>query len=267
MNKISLARFALCLAALLTACGEAAPSPTSSPTLLPSATVTSTPDPCAPDNIAAEIKAVHRLMREFDDEVAIAGYTEREQLQALIIELQRIRREAEDQPAPACLESLKELQLAYMNTLIQAMLAFMGGIEQDIVGQGIGLSRQLHNQYMLEMARLQGVTAVAAIPASPTLAAETPVGADTASALTPMPDVPIATNAGPTSVYMRARPALDAQVLGTLQVGQSALVLGLSPDGFWVMIEIPEQPGQVAWVYVSLVQLHEAGALPVIPLQ
>jgi hypothetical protein len=212
-------------------------------------------------------------MREFDDAVAIAGNTGREQLSAQIIELQRIRREAESQSVPACLKSLKEFQLAHMNTLIQAMLSFMGGNEQGIVGQGILLSRQLHNQYMLELSKLMGATTIA-IPTNPVLmitpaekVEENNEDVDVEETNTPpppTPNVPVVVNPGPNSILMLITPSSDAQPVGILEIGQSALALGLSPDGLWVMVEIPNQPGQVAWVYTSLVQMQGSGTLTVI---
>jgi len=249
------------------------PTPTSTP-ITPTATITSTPDPCAPENISEEIKPVHQLMREFDDAVAIAGNTGRELLSTQIVELQRIRREAESQSVPACLKSLKEFQLAHMNTLIQAMLSFMGGNEQAIVGQGILLSRQLHNQYMLELSKLMGATVVA-MPTNviPILTLGIPIETiegdeedeeGTSTPPPPTPNVPVVTNPGPNSILMLLAPTSDAQTLGILEIGQSALALGLSPDGLWVMIEIPNQPGQVAWVYTSLVQMQGSGTLTII---
>lgn len=284
MKKISLFLLTVCLILLplISACGQiitiASPPPSPTPIpptftatpITPTATVTSTPDPCATENISEGVKPVHQLMREFDDAVAIAGNTGRELLSAQIVELQRIRREAENQSVPACLKTLKEFQLAHMNTLIQAMLSFMGGTEQDMVGQGIILSRQLHNQYMIELSKLMGETVVA-IPTNPVIIFEIPIETleenadETSTPPPPTPTVPVVTNPGPTSALMLIAPAMDSQTVGILEVGQSALALGLSPDSLWVMIEIPNQPGQVAWVYASLVQMQGSGTLTIIP--
>jgi hypothetical protein len=242
---------------LLAACGQA--EPVATPTLVPTATFTSTPDPCAPENISAEIQAVHRLMREFDDASALSANTTREQLKPTIADLQRIRREAEDQKVPACMQAFKELQLVHMNTFIQTLIAFMGGADQETVNQGIGLSRQLHDQYMIEMARLQGVTILPTPSPIPTVG--TP-GA-TPGTEVPTPSVAIVTNPGPTTVNLLTTASLDAQNVGVLGVGQSALALGQTANGAWVMIEIPSQPGRTAWVYAALVKLSGPGPLPV----
>jgi len=63
---------------------------------------------------------------------------------------------------------------------------------------------------------------------------------------------------------MRLTPSLDGQTVGMLAVGQSALALGQTDNGAWIMIEVPSQPGQTAWVYTALVQSSGPGPLPVI---
>jgi hypothetical protein len=249
---------------LLTACGQPpVPVATSSPEpIVPTATITltSTPDPCSQENILAEIQAVHRLMREFDDAAALSSNTTREQLKPTIADLQRVRRDAEDQKVPSCLRSLKELQLTHMNTFIQTLIAFMGGADQETVNQGIALSRQLHDQYMIEMAHLQGVT----IPPTPTLEPTLVNPKATPATEVPTPTVAIVTNPGPGGINMRLAPTLDGQTVGMLAVGQSALALGQTENNAWIMIEVPNQPGQTAWVYAALVQLSGPGPLPFI---
>jgi hypothetical protein len=222
--------------------------------------LTSTPDPCAPGNIEVEIKAVHRLMREFDDAAALSANTTREQLKPTIEDLQRIRRSAEDLVVPSCLKSLRELQLTHMNTFIQTLLGFMGGADQDAVNQGVALSRQLHDEYMIEMARLQGITIPPTPSPEPTLV--NPKATPPTEA--PTPTIPVVTNTGPGGINMRLDPSLDGQTVGMLAVGQSALALGQNANGAWIMIEVPGQPGQTAWVYAALVQLSGPGPLPVV---
>lgn len=120
--------------------------------------VTDTPDPCAPDNIEAEVQKIHAYMREFDDTSTLAASRPREGLANSISELQRIRREAEDQTTPSCLATLKSHQIAHMNSVINTLIAFMGGADQTAVDQGIAIARDQHDSYTLELARLLGIT-------------------------------------------------------------------------------------------------------------
>jgi hypothetical protein len=133
------------------AADNATPTPTQPP---PTATITSTPDPCSPDHIEDEVYKVHKFMREFDDASALAANVGRDQLNDSIATLQRIRRDAEDQEVPSCLVQLKTYQIAHMNTTINTLLAFMGGADQESVNSGIALARQQHDAYSLELARL-----------------------------------------------------------------------------------------------------------------
>ena len=154
--------FILFLATLLTACG-ATPTPETqyivvtetSPAVI---SATNTPDPCAPENIEAEVQQVHRHMREFDDASSLAASRPREQLADAIAGLQKIRRQAEDQPTPTCLADLKTFQISHMNAVINTLIAFMSGTDQQTVDQGIAQARELHDQYTIELARVLGLT-------------------------------------------------------------------------------------------------------------
>ncbi|HEY3473264.1 MAG TPA: hypothetical protein VGK56_01570, partial [Anaerolineales bacterium] len=87
-------------------------------------------------------------------------------------ELQRIRRAAEDQSIPACLTQLKTYQVQHMNSVISTLVAFMGGTDQQSLDRGIALAREQHDQYTLELARVLGLTVIAAtLPPAPS---ETP---------------------------------------------------------------------------------------------
>lgn len=153
------------LAAILSAC-VGAPAATENATpetqyIIVTATppaATNTPDPCAPENIEAEAQKTHAYMREFDDASTLAASRPRQELAASIADLQRIRRNAEDQATPSCLATLKTHQVSHMNTVINTLVAFLGGADQASVDQGIALARSQHDQYTLELARLLGIT-------------------------------------------------------------------------------------------------------------
>ena len=157
----------------LASCGNATPEGIA--TLKPAATVktlaastsTPTPDPCAPENIQASVEKVHRHMREFDDAVNLVAANlsagiPRDQLSSAIADLQKIRRAAEDEPVPPCLENLKSYQIQHMNSGINYFLGFMSGGDQKALDQVFAIARQLHDQYTLELARVLGITVVPA---------------------------------------------------------------------------------------------------------
>jgi hypothetical protein len=184
MKKILLVSVAsLILMIILASCGTppATPAATetdveveSTSTVSASSTIasTSTSDPCSLPQLETEVQKVHKHMREFDDASILASNMPREQLSNSIADLQRIRREAEDENIPACLTNLKAIQVQHMNSVINTLIAFMGGTDQQSLDQGISLARQQHDQYTLELARMLGLTVVAAtMPPAPS---ETP---------------------------------------------------------------------------------------------
>jgi len=183
------------LSIVLAGCGSPpAPVATSIPTLIRTSsppTITTTSDPCSKGQIEAAVQRVNRHMREFDDASTLASNVPRDRLSDSVADLQRIRREAEDEPIPNCLTNLKTYQLAHMNTVITTLLAFMHvsdpqGIhcnnvqnnpDAQAICQTIALAGQQHDQYLLELARLLGLTVVPATQATietPPAPSETP---------------------------------------------------------------------------------------------
>jgi hypothetical protein len=138
-------------------CSSSTPQPTALPA---TPTITATPDPCAPGNLETEVQKIHKYMRQFDDESALAASLPKNQLQDAIKSLQSIRRDAEDQSTPVCLEQLRSYQISHMNSVINTLIAFLGGADQQVVNEGLASARQQHDQYTIELARVLGLTVV-----------------------------------------------------------------------------------------------------------
>lgn len=229
------------LALILAACG--AQGGPAAATSVP--TASSTPDICSPDNIKGAAGAVNEFMRRYDDESVLASNVPRSQLAPHISSLQTIRRGAQDQRVPPCLTELKRLQLVHMNTVINTLLAFLGGGSQTGVTQGIETARQQHDDYVLELARIMGVT--------PVVVTRPPTQAATAAAI-PGPGI-LAVNPGPFPINLRAAPSVDADLVTTLDVGQSVTALAASSDGQWYQVVVPGRPDATAWVIATEVRL------------
>ena len=97
-------------------------------------------------------------MRQFDDYSVLASNIVQSQMVLVIPPMQEIRRDAEDQAIPACLAELKRLELLYMDSTLQALLAFQSSSNVETLTGAILQSRQYHEQYALELARVLGVT-------------------------------------------------------------------------------------------------------------
>lgn len=219
----------------------------------PTPNITNTPDLCGPDTLPSEVEKVHKHMREFDDASMIATNVPLDKLAEIIKDMQRIRREAEDQIVPACLTDLKRIQLVHMNTVIETLVAFLGGADPEMLRQGILLSRQQHNQYAIEYARLLGLTVV--VLPTETLVAGVPVTE------TPQPTTNaayFAMNSGTEDIPLYAEPSEDSAVIAVLVPGGSIKILSQSQDGAWLSLEIPGQPSQIAWVMALKVTVAQA---------
>jgi hypothetical protein len=130
---------------------------------------TATPDPCSPENLQETVKPINGLMRQFDDYAALASNVVQSQLVQVLPPMQSIRRAAQDEVVPACLDDLKGFQLAYMDATIQTLLAFQKpNPNASALSKGIQMARDSHDQYTIELARLLGVTLIppAATPAA-----------------------------------------------------------------------------------------------------
>lgn len=192
--------FLLVFAIVLSGCGGNVPAtatdttvstepPTQEPVSTTVASTTSTTaDLCVSPQIEQEVQKVQKHMREFDDASILASSVPQAQLSDSIADLQRIRREADDEVIPPCLASLKNYQISHMNSVINTLLAFMrskdplaidcvdiqSNTEEEAVCQNIAFARQQHDQYLIELARVLGITMVAATPGAPSTPAETP---------------------------------------------------------------------------------------------
>lgn len=121
-------------------------------------TPTPDPDPCSPQNLPATVRETNDLMREFDDVTGQLTSATADQLPAIISDMQRIRRAAEDQPVHPCLVTLKRHQLNHMNLVIQSLLGFVGGGDQETLQAGFRVARAEYEKYSLELVRLLGIT-------------------------------------------------------------------------------------------------------------
>jgi hypothetical protein len=230
----------LVVSIFLTACGAAKITPVA--TQAPSEVVvaTSTSEPCSKENLPGEVTKVNDLMREFDDYSKLASSTPQAQLVQVIPPMQEVRRRAEAQVVPECLQNLKLLQINHMNTVIETLMAFMGNPKAEKVNQGIVSARDFHLQYDMEIARLLGLTLVP----PPTLA----LTSESQSS-------PSILNPGPDGVTLRAAPDLKSGGVATLEVGLTTAAFGQTADGKWIQVEVPGQHGQKSWVEAALVQV------------
>lgn len=236
------------LSVMLASCGEKSTPETAEPAATKTSIFTSTPNPCSTEKLPNEIKKINDLTRQFDDYAALASNTPQAQLIQIIPEMQRILRDAQDQTAPACLQDLKQLQLINMAVVVQTLMTIMSATDNasaEQINNGFTQARELHNQYDVERARLAGIT----LTPQPTRASDSAAtDTNTASMIT-------ATNSSSTAINLRDMPDLDSPQAGILDARATTLVYGKTSNNEWVQVDIPDRPGQRAWVYAQLVSL------------
>jgi hypothetical protein len=189
----------LICAIFITSCGRNAPAnstPVTNSTeepLNPTDSVSTTGDSttadrCVSPQIEAEAQKVHKHMREFDDASTLAAALPQAQLGDSIATMQRIRREADDEPIPTCLTDLKNYEIQHMNAAIETFLTILrlrdsqpidcantaNTTEQQVLCRNYALASQNRDQYLLELTRILGLTGTPATPGAESTPAETP---------------------------------------------------------------------------------------------
>ena len=79
-------------------------------------------------------------------------------------------------------------------------------------------------------------------------------------------DTPVAiVNPDPNPINLHVSASLTSQMVGTLDVGQSAVAIGKSVTDEWILMQVPGQTIQTVWVYTTLVKFSsgDLGSLPV----
>lgn len=79
---------------------------------------------------------------------------------------------------------------------------------------------------------------------------------------TPEPGDPTVTAVSPTNI--RGGPGLDYPIIGLLNQNESAEAIGISDDGLWFAIRIPQTPQGSGWIYGPLVTGSNVSGLPII---
>ncbi len=249
---------------LLAACGPGnKPQPVTATlpdsTAAPSVPASPTPDPCNAENLPDTVNKVNTYMRQFDNKATIASGAAQSELAKIIPDMEALRRSAGDEAIPACLAELKGYELLYMDTVIKTLHEFLGTPKANIIAADILEARKYHAQYTTELARLTGL-ALPATPSSTPVTATPSQPTETATAT-----VTIVTNPGPNPLNLHVSASLTSESVGLLNATQQAQALGKTASGEWILIEVPGQAGQNAWVYASLV-VFSSGDLSSLPI-
>jgi uncharacterized protein YraI len=87
-----------------------------------------------------------------------------------------------------------------------------------------------------------------------------PIGA---GMVIPTPEAQVAVLIANTRVNIRSGPSTDFEVLGRLEEGQSAKILGITSDGGWWGISVPNAENGIGWISSAFVQAINAEGVEV----
>jgi hypothetical protein len=219
----------------LTACASPASETDASP-LIKQAEPTQ--DLCSAANKEVETRRLHRYMVIFDDLSVLAQATPREQLAVVILEMQKVRRDAAFEEVQPCFGALQSTQVSFMNAVINTMTSFLSGIQADILEKKIAETRQLRSSYDVELANNLGLTYVTATPApSVQPPSDTPT-------FTPAPVSAL----GIQDSYILDGPGSQFMAVDTFLTGQEANIVARSADNQWLKISRVQPSTVTGWI-------------------
>jgi len=141
----------MALSLSLGACGTPAP-------ILPAATATL--DACDPAIIASVIQPMNELMLQFDDYATLAQYRDKSELPRIVANMQSMQELSQQLIPPACLQTLHDHQLAYMDATMSTLLEFQkADPSTGTIATAVVDAQRYHQEYVLELNRLLAVAA------------------------------------------------------------------------------------------------------------
>lgn len=213
--------------------------------------------PCTPNRLPSLFWRMDSHLREFDDIILLAVNVPRGEVVERIRELQTIRRSVEEISVPACLLDLKQMQVAYMDQVIDILVGFVGGVESGLVFQALQETGSLRLALEQELGSLMGATLTPSPTAYqfgyviPVTGMATPDYA--LASETPQPI--FASISHSEGVNLRQGPGVNYPFFTVLEPGSQVLVLGISPDLGWIFVQTLAPEAETGWVFAPLVSL------------
>ncbi len=227
----------------LTSCASPAANPEVKP---PNDQAEPTQDFCSAANKQEETRRLHRYMVIFDDLSVLAQATPREQLAVVILEMQKVRRDAAFEVVQPCFAAMQSAQVNFMNAVINTMTNFLSGVQANILEEKIVGTRNLRSVYDIELANNLGMSYVTTTPA-PTI----PPPSDTPT-FTPTPVRAV----GIQDSYILDGPGTQFMAVDTFLTGQEANVIAKSADGQWVKISRVQPSAVTGWIGIQFATLE-----------
>lgn len=215
----------------------------------------SAPDPCSLAQLPGTVAEYNSAFRAFEDTAQIALNLPRTEVIDPTMQLQALRRQVEDLPAPTCVAGLREGMLGYMDGVVNVLVGFIGGLSASEAQASLEAVLPLREQVLDELGQLLGGTPTP----YPTLPqqGELPVTGVVQASPSISPTEPyLATMTNAQGTNLRYGPGLEYSFRYVLEQGTVAVILGTSEDHEWLLVAVPGDEQIFGWVYLPVVETN-----------
>jgi len=211
---------------------------------------TMTPDPCNSENLSDEMEVIRSSFTEFQELTFIANNSRPEDLIEPVLRLEEIRTRIINLPLPGCLRKLQAKFSEYSGSVISYLSERMKDPKSDAY-----LIEQKNSETLWQAVEDEYEKAILTVTNQ-----FIPI-TGSGNAFAEKSNFVLAFNDGTKSVNIRVNDDLDSAVIGQLDPGMQALVVGKNDDASWLRINMP---GVYGWVFFEMVEL--TGSLEDIPV-
>lgn len=212
---------------------------------------TMTPDPCSAENLSDEMEIIRSGFSEFQEITHIADNSRAENLTEPVLKLEEVRTRITSLDLPVCLMKLQTTFSEYSAVVIRYLTARM----QDPRSDEYKVDQQ-NSQTLWQAVEDEYEKAVLTVEME-----FIPITGSANAFDVEITTVVLAINDGTQSVNIRTGDNLDSAIVGRLEPGMQARVVGKNQAGEWLRINLLTVSG---WVYFEMVEI--SGDLSEIPV-
>jgi len=212
---------------------------------------TMTPDLCSAENLSEEMEIIRSGFAEFQELTHIADNSRAEDLIEPVLKLEEIRTRITSLKLPGCLKKLQTTFSEYSAIVIRYLTTRM----QDPRSDEYEVDQQ-NSQTLWQAVEDEYEKAVLTVQME-----FIPITGSGDAFDVEITTVVLAINDGTQSVNIRSGDDLDSLIVGRLEPGMQARVVGKNQSGEWLRINLSTVNG---WVYVEMVEI--SGDLAEIPV-
>jgi hypothetical protein len=213
-------------------------------------------DECDPARISQSFQPFDSLLQSFDDKLVIAFNVPPEMVVEPSMRMQDERRALANLEAPDCLQPLKAHMLDYMDGILNVLIAFMSGASPDQTRAALEVAQPMRIALEAELAGLLGATVTPLAMQAPRDEIIPVTGAETQATQPPAPtvsEVPsLSTVSNSKGANLRFGPSVNDSFQYVLEAGTVVELMGISQDGEWFLVRVPDFEDQQGWVFGPL---------------